>query len=294
MKYKILLIVNYDHSYHRLSYYDDWVKALVEHKKLKIKLANFTELKKDKNKYDFIFLHHSTNADSTKPLLMIEKYLEARKEEILVFIGNEFNNIFSPISDRRKILKRINVSYICSQLMNEAAQFLWSDVAKKKVILSPPALNINNFTEQKNFNDREFDIGFKGIKYYSYIGDTERNTMVEKFSKINGLNLSIDFSRFDSKNWSIFLNSCKSVISSEAGSYFVDIDDKNVRDILKKIKKKTSKFIIPRSDLDKIFYNLPYVIKYVIKFILKKTPISHSNLVFEDAEFNKFYKSYFE
>ena len=294
MKYKILLIVNYDHSYHQLSYYDDWVKALVEHKKLKIKLVNFTELKKDKNKYDFIFLHHSTNADSTKPLLMIEKYLEARKEEILVFIGNEFNNIFSPINDRRKILKRINVSYICSQLMNEAAQFLWSDVAKKKVILSPPALNINNFTEQKNFNDREFDIGFKGIKYYSYIGDTERNTMVEKFSKINGLNLSIDFSRFDSKNWSIFLNSCKSVISSEAGSYFVDIDDKNVRDILKKIKKKTSKFIIPRSDLDKIFYNLPFVIKRVIKFILKKTPISHSNLVFEDAEFNKFYKSYFE
>ena len=36
------------------------------------------------------------------------------------------------------------------------------------------------------------------------------------------------------------------------------------------------------------------VAKNVIKFFLKKTPISHSNLVFEDAEFNKFYKSYFE
>ena len=34
--YKVLLIVNFDHSYHRLSYYDDWVKALVEHKKLKL------------------------------------------------------------------------------------------------------------------------------------------------------------------------------------------------------------------------------------------------------------------
>ena len=173
--YKVLLIVNFDHSYDKLSYYDDWVKALVEHKKLKIKLINFTELKNDKNKYDFIFLHHSTNADSIKPLLHIEKYLEDRKEEILIFIGNEFNNIFSPISDRRKILKRMNVSYVCSQLMNQAAQFLWSDVAKKKVILSPPALNINNFFEQKNFKNREFDIGFKGIKYYSYIGDTERN-----------------------------------------------------------------------------------------------------------------------
>ena len=43
-KYKILLIVNIDHSYDKLSYYDDWVKAFVEHKKIKVKLTNFTEL----------------------------------------------------------------------------------------------------------------------------------------------------------------------------------------------------------------------------------------------------------
>ena len=293
-KLKVLLIVNFDHSYDKLSYYDDWVKSLVEHKKLKIKLVNFSELYSETNEYDFIFLHHSTNADSLLPLLEIEKFLIKRREEILIFIGNEFNNIFSPIGDRRKILKRINVSYVCSQLMKDAAQFLWSDVCKKKVILTPPALNINNFFEQKNYKDREFDIGFKGIKYYSYIGDTERNTMIKKFSKINGLNLNISFSRFDAKNWSIFLNSCKSVISSEAGSYFVDIDDKNIRVILSKIKAKTSKIIIPRSNLDKLFYNLPIFVKNFIKFFLKKSPISHSNLVFEDAEFDKFYKSYFE
>ena len=108
--YKVLLIVNFDHSYDRLSYYDDWVKAFVEHKKLKIKLINFIELKSEKNEYDFIFLHHSTNADSIKPLQEIQKYLQDRKEEILIFIGNEFNNIFSPIGDRRKILKRLNIS----------------------------------------------------------------------------------------------------------------------------------------------------------------------------------------
>ena len=73
--------------------------------------------------------------------------------------------------------------------------------------------------------------------------------MIKKFSKIKGLNVSVDFKRFDAKNWSIFLNSCKSVISSEAGSYFVDIDDKIIRSILKEIKRKTSKFIIPRSEL---------------------------------------------
>ena len=83
--YKVLLIVNFDHSYDKLSYYDDWVKALVEHKKIKIKLVNYTELKNDKNKYDFIFLHHSTNADSLKPLLEIEKYLEDRKRRNIGF-----------------------------------------------------------------------------------------------------------------------------------------------------------------------------------------------------------------
>ena len=45
MNVKILLVVNEDQSYDNLSYYDDWVKALVEHKKLKIKLINYTELK---------------------------------------------------------------------------------------------------------------------------------------------------------------------------------------------------------------------------------------------------------
>ena len=65
--------------------------------------------------------------------------------------------------------------------------------------------------------------------------------MIEKFSKIKTLNLNIDFARFDAKNWCIFLNSCKSVISSEAGSYFVDIDYKIIRDILRKIQKKNVK-----------------------------------------------------
>ncbi len=292
--YKVLLIVNFDHSYDRLSYYDDWVKALVEHKKLKIKLINFIELKSEKNEYDFIFLHHSTNADSIKPLQEIQKYLQDRKEEILIFIGNEFNNIFSPIGDRRKILRRLNISYVGSMLMHDAAQYLWSDIARKKVILTPPALNNNNFFSHQFLHNRKYDIGFKGIKYYSYIGDTERNDMVQKFSKLKGLNLSIDNTRYDAKNWSIFLNSCKSVISSEAGSYYVDIDDKIVRQIILEITQKTKKIIIPRTNIDKYFYKLPLIIKKIFKFFLTKTPISHSNLVFEDAEFSLFYEKYFK
>ena len=123
-------------------------------------------------------------------------------------------------------------------LMHDAAQYLWSDIARKKVILTPPALNKNNFFSHQSLDNRNFDIGFKGIKYYSYIGDTERNDMVQKFSELKGLNLSIDNTRFNAKNWSIFLNCCKSVISSEAGSYYVDIDDKIVREIILEIKKK--------------------------------------------------------
>ena len=82
---KVLLIVNFDHSYDKLSYYDDWVKSLVEHKRLKIKLINFTELNNEKNQYDFIFLHHSTNADSIKPLIEIEKFLYFRNLMLYIF-----------------------------------------------------------------------------------------------------------------------------------------------------------------------------------------------------------------
>ena len=295
MKYKILLIVNYDHSYDQLSYYDDWVKSFVEHKNVNLTLTDFKNVKNYNNEeFDFIFLHHSTNADSLRPLEYIKNFLISRKEEILVFIGNEFNNIFSPIKEKRRLFRELNISFICSMLMKEAALFLWSDIARKKVILSPPALNTNHFFDQKPIKEREFDIGFKGVRYYSYIGDTERNDMVEKFSKIKNLKLSIDFTRFDAKRWSIFLNSCKSVISSEAGSYFVDLDDKIIRFIINKIRNNTSKLIIPRSNLDKIFYRLPQSLKNFIKFLLQHSPLTHSNIVFEDSEFDKFYKNYFD
>ena len=294
MNVKILLIVNRDQSYDKLSYYDDWVKAFVEHRRVSLTLIDYLEVNSIKDNFNFIFLHHSTNADSIKPLKDLLPFLERRKEEIFIFIGNEFNNIFSPLGDRRKILKKINISYVGSMLMHDAAQYLWSDIARKKVILTPPALNENNFFSHQSFDSRKYDIGFKGIKYYSYIGDTERNEMIEKFSKLKGFNLSVDNTRFDSKNWSIFLNSCKSVISSEAGSYYVDIDDKIVRQIISEIKQKTKKIIIPRTNIDKYFYKLPLVIKNIIKFFLSKSPISHSNLVFEDAEFTIFYEKYFK
>ena len=44
--------------------------------------------------------------------------------------------------------------------MHDAAQYLWSDIARKKVILTPPALNKNNFSHQ-SLDNRNFDIGFK-------------------------------------------------------------------------------------------------------------------------------------
>ncbi len=294
MKIKILLIINYDHSYDQLSYYDDWVKSFVDNKKINLTLLDYRRVYSDVNEdFDFIFLHHSTNADSLKPLEYIKDFLEIRKEEKLIFVGNEFNNIFSPIKEKRKLFKELSISFICSMLMEKGAHYLWSDIAKKKVLLTPPALNKNHFFSQQKYENRKFDIGFKGIKYYSYIGDIERNKMIDKFSKIEGLKLSIDFTRFNSKDWSIFLSSCKSVISSEAGSYYVDINDGIIRDIINQIRNKTSKFIFPRSSLDKYMYRLPNVVKKFLKYILSKSPITHSNLVFEDSEFDKFYKDYF-
>lgn len=291
--HKILFIINRDHSYHQLSYYDDWVKCFIKHKLTQISLIDYRETSNVKNKYDFIFLHHSTNADSLKPLVDLRSFLENRDEEILIFIGNEFNNIFAPIREKRKLLKNINISYVCSMLMKDAANFLWSDVAQKKVLLTPPALNLDHFFVQKPIDNREIDIGFKGIKYYSYIGDNERNKMINTFLSVDIFKKDISFTRFDSKNWSIFLNNCRTVISSEAGSYYVDIDDNIIDIINQKIKKDTKKLIIPRSKYDRIFYKMPIAIKIFIKYLLKLIPVSHSNLVFEDSEFELFYEKYF-
>ena len=44
MNVKILLVINRDQSYDKLSYYDDWVKAFVEHPKVSLTLIDYLEV----------------------------------------------------------------------------------------------------------------------------------------------------------------------------------------------------------------------------------------------------------
>ncbi len=79
------------------------------------------------------------------------------------------------------------------------------------------------FSRQKG--ERPIDLGFRGTRYPMFIGDSERNDMLD-FFEYNGdeLGLSVDFGykTIRREQWGDFLRNCRAVIGAEAGTYLLD------------------------------------------------------------------------
>ena len=144
-------------------------------------------------------------------------------------------------------------------LINKYKSVLKSNVAS----IPSGGLDLDYFYPNINFKDRLIDIGFRAHDEPWYFGHQERKTLMSKSYPIcKKLNLSIDFSmnenkRFNRKEWGIFLNNCKSIISSNTGFDYFDTNDnlrnlvnaypaKNFEEIYKKFFKDRPNKIINR------------------------------------------------
>jgi hypothetical protein len=303
----LLLYAKYCDS---LSYYDDWQDAFLEAKSFNVspvnicQKENISKLKIVVNEYDVIVLLHSTNGDTLNYIKPYQNLINKRKGKLVVFVGNEYNAPppYLGLKDKIDFLRQVSADFIATQLPIESAFKLYEDL-DSKVIALPHALNPKRFYSKIPQNNREIDIGVHSHKYMPYMGDNERNSIIEYFRCYkynNPLNIQINTDakkRLSAKDWAVFLSCCKGTISTEAGSYFLEKDDSTVKRIAEYVERSSSHFDRHAVKLHRsMFKNIvPRYLRLKIKNIINEyynKDISQSYLY--DKRFNDIYDDFFK
>ena len=100
-----------------------------------------------------------------------------------------------------------------------------------------------NLIKKINHSSRNIDIGNRSQSYAFYTGNFGRIVTIPEFiKKIKKQKLNIDFSqeinkRLKTKDWFKFLKTCRSTISCESGSFYLQWND-TIRNQVNKIMKK--------------------------------------------------------
>lgn len=292
-----------------MSYFDDWVDAFKYHPDYKAECINvfqnegaYNQIKKKITEADLVVLHHSMNGDTLNYLMPFVTALMDRRGKLVSFVGNEVNLPVLGMQPKIKILQKLEADIIATQLLQEAGEWLYSDCHQSKVISLPHALNPKIFQPKIDFKDRKIDIGTRSARYGVYIGDNDRNNIIQYFHKNNtDLGLKLDFGltntsqkRFNRSEWADFLNTCKATLSTEAGSFYLEKDDITVQKIQKFLAERSDKFILPHDTFLRQIYRkcVPAYLRKKIVEILKDKLIEIDSLD-HNISFEEIYDKFF-
>lgn len=292
----------------RASYYDDWLEAFCEAPGFRV--TPFNLVRRDQRRrlarsiagFDLVVLLHSVTADS---LIYAEKcraILQDRTGRLLSFIGNEVNLPGAPLGPKIAFLKSIQPDFVATQLLQKSGDYLYAEVKGSCVIAVPHALNPAAFQPLTSQADRPIDIGTRSFKYLALIGDDDRNRIHDFFE--NGTfkpPLRVDVAtsqRFKRRDWAAFLNRCKATISTEAGTWWLEPDDRTIlriRDWLNSPRDGLDRITI-RSDskLRRMGHLLPWAVKQRLRPLLSRGPIRHEVFTHEAIDFDTVYKKFFK
>ncbi|PPE03142.1 hypothetical protein [Holospora curviuscula] len=294
----------------QMSYFDDWIDAFKSHSDFSTLCINVFNASKDlisdvKSKienYELIVLHHSMNGDTLKYLNPFVKALKNRRGKLVSFVGNEVNLPTIGMAPKIKNLQEIEADFIATQLLEEAGQWLYEDCNKAKVISLPHALNPEAFFSKHAFKDRKIDIGTRSARYGVYVGDNDRNSIIQYFyHNAHSLNLNLDLGldsnsqkRFNRQEWSDFLSSCKATLSTEAGSFYLEKDDIIVNKIQDFLKKRSVKIVLPHETFARKAYRkiVPSFVRKIIVFLLKDRLVEIDNID-QECDFDELYEKFF-
>jgi hypothetical protein len=294
-----------------LSYYDDWVDAFQHHFYFDTTAVNLINsdskqkkcLELEIKKADLIVLHHSMTADTLRYLSPLVSLLKNRKGKLVSFVGNEVNLPILGMKPKIQILKEIAPDIIATQLLEETGKWLYSECKKSTIISLPHALNPKKFYPTRPQEKRLIDLGTRSARYGVYIGDDDRNNIgnfFEKNYKKYGISIDLgikkrDQSRFDRESWKGFLNCCKGMISTEAGSFYLEKDDQTINSIVSYLKKKKNVYVIPSglSFFEKIGRWLPPSIKRFLRYCTKGI-ILESHRIDEETSFEEIKDIFFQ
>jgi hypothetical protein len=222
------------------SYFDDWLEAFVGAPELEAAAVDICRASPQSiDEADLVVLLHSTNADTLDHVRPWERALaERRRAKVVVFVGNEYNMPRSHLGlgEKRDFLRRVRPDLIASQLLQATAEGLYGDTPGARVRSIPHALNPRRFRPGPPGDERPIDLGVRTARYTPLLGDNDRMDMVRYFSERPlprplRLDLAAGGGRFGPDEWAAFLARCKGTVTTEAGTSFIERDDRTVNRI---------------------------------------------------------------
>jgi glycosyltransferase involved in cell wall biosynthesis len=302
-------LVLYAYYTDQLSYFDDWIDAFRQHREFEAKCVNVFNIRNKEVlrniqqlilSIDVIVIHHSMNGDTLKYLQPFVKSLKDRQGTLVSFVGNELSLPTIGMAPKIEILKELEVDFIATQLLFEAGKWLYKDCSSSKIISLPHGLNPLNFRKKIDITNRTIDIGTRSAKYGVWLGDNDRNAIIQYFNlERHGLRLDLgldpkDQKRFNRAEWAGFLNKCKGTLSTEAGSFFLDPNDQIVNEVFQYLKNRSNKFVLPNETFLYQAFKLtvPLVLRQLLKPVLEKQFVGASNID-QDADFEEIYDKFF-
>ncbi len=297
------LVLTLDYA-HRVSFYDDWSDAFRASPQFDCHFNNILNLKtadlaRQVDQHDVLVMLHSCNSDTLGYFAALAPVLAQRKHaKLLSFVGNEYNSPYVSTATRNALLCEARVDLIATQLLWEAGEYLYGATGAR-VIAVPHALNPVAFRPGPDHRNRALDIGVKGYKYPAFLGDDDRNQMIERFQRDAarfGLKVSIsEDQRLDREGWARFLGDCRGTISTEVGSWFIEPDDTLISRIHEHIKaKRTGIVITSDSILRRAARRLPMSLKASLWKLLKLGIVKFEILDDFNAPFNELDELFFK
>jgi hypothetical protein len=289
----------------QLSYFDDWLQAFVEAPQLAVETLNICErgaterLRRTRDEYDLLVLLHSTNGDWLTFLRELVPLLAERRGLLLSFVGNEVNIPGMPLAEKIRVLEAIRPDWVATQLLLEAGEYLYRHVVRRQVVAIPHALNPSAFHPVTD-GERPIDVGVRTAWYAAYLGDDERNRLIRVFqTRELTPPLKVDIStteRFDRDGWAAFLNRCKGTIATQAGSWYLQPDDRTVNAIRAWVlarEKKHGFVLTTDSPLQKLAMLTPQRVRRVIRKVLRRGPLKVEVSLYEKLEFAEVWERFF-
>ena len=286
------------------SYFDDWLDAFSDSELFSVdsydcrNSESLSSLKRNIINHDLIVVLHSVLGDSIAAAAPLIPILQNRKCKLVSFVGNEVNIPGSKISDKRAWLEAVQPEYIATQLLIEAGEYLFADIATQRVIALPHALNPNAFKPPPPDHRRTIDIGVRNASYLPHLGDNDRNRINEYFANNHqrlGLLADISSGRLDRQGWAGFLQNCVATISTEAGGWYLEKNDETVEDIRHYLNDKTGSSVVLRDDSALVrFYNkLPGFIRAPLRLMKSSGFVRHEFALDSSSEFERVYEKFF-
>jgi hypothetical protein len=269
----------------RASYYDDWLDAFKSSPHFAISAFNLFRRSERRaairalRDAELVVALHSCSADTLRFINPLRQALKHRRGRLLVLVGNEYNLPWIRLSEKRELLRDIGADWVGTQLPLEAGEWLYGDIGGT-VLPVPHAANESVFRRDKPMDTRPIDLGALSFRYPAYLGDDERNRVYDLFAQLGpAVGLRVDIAndrRLGRAEWAAFLNDCRGTVGSEAGTWYLERDDRTALAIREFLRERSTGAVV-RADgwLHAAARRLPYGIKAGLKALQQRSSLRH-------------------